>query len=215
MKNFESRRDRFNFFESFEKPLLNMTFRLEVPNFLPLCKKKDLPPFHFFLFHVSKSLSETQNFRYRLHNGQVIMIERIVPSYTTMSVDNLFNYTHLEYTPDLQGFIQRSLSAKEEVANSRELKNVGFSDDPRLMKDYFFITSIPWLDFTAIEHPVYKFRSNDIPSIAWGKFQVKGDVIEMPFAVQAHHGFVDAYHIHLLAEAMKANIKETIAALDV
>lgn len=210
MKNFESRRDRFNFFESFEKPQLNMTFRLEVPNFLSHCKKNNLPPFHFFLYHVSKSLSEIENFGYRIYQNEVISIDRFVPSYTIMSEDNLFNYTHLEYTHNLQDFIQRSLRAKDEVVNRKELSNVGISDDPRAMKNYFFMTSIPWLDFTAIEHPVFKFKSSDIPSIAWGKFKVNDDVIEMPFAVQAHHGFVDAYHIHLLAEAIKANLKASL-----
>lgn len=210
MKNFESRRDRFNFFESFEKPQLNMTFRLEVPNFLSYCKKKSLPPFHFFLYHVSKSLSEIENFSYRIYQEEVIRIDRFVPSYSIMSEDNLFNYAHLEYTHHLQDFIQRSLRARDQVVNRKELSNIGISDDPREMKNYFFMTSIPWLDFTAIEHPVFRLKSSDIPSIAWGKFKVNDDVIEMPFAVQSHHGFVDAYHIHLLAEAIKANLKASL-----
>jgi chloramphenicol O-acetyltransferase type A len=29
--------------------------------------------------------------------------------------------------------------------------------------------------------------------------------------VQAHHGFVDGYHVHLLAEAIAARIAKTIA----
>lgn len=208
MKNFEKRRDRFEFFESFDKPLLNITFRMKVPDFRKFCKEKGLPPFHFFLYHVTKSLVSIENFSYRIHEGEVIQINRYVPSYTTLSPDNLFNYTNLEYTPDIKVFIERSLKARNEVLNTSELSNAGFGLSPRELKDHFFITSIPWLDFTAIEHPVYRFKSADIPAIAWGKFQDKDSCIEIPFAVQAHHGFVDAYHVHLLAEEISSSITQ-------
>ena len=50
MENFEKRRDRFEFFEGFENPLLNLSFDLEVKDFRPFCKANNLPPFHFFLY---------------------------------------------------------------------------------------------------------------------------------------------------------------------
>lgn len=210
LTEFEKRRDRFEFFEGFEKPLLNITFRLRVPDFRKHCSENGLPPFHFFLYMVTKSLVGIENFRYRIHDGEIILIDKIIPSYTTLSEGNLFNYTNLEFTSDLKEFIQRSLNARNEVLHRTELSNAGFGLSPRELKNHFFITSIPWLDFTAIEHPVYQFKSSDIPSIAWGRFNDHLEGIEMPFAVQAHHGFVDAYHIHLLSETIQKNIREAI-----
>lgn len=61
MHAFELRRDRFEFFETFEKPLLNITFRMDVPNFLGHCKKQGLRPFHFFLYHVTRALTSIGN----------------------------------------------------------------------------------------------------------------------------------------------------------
>ena len=49
MHNFLKRKDRFEFFNSFENPLLNLTFKLETEDFLTYCKSHNLPPFHFFL----------------------------------------------------------------------------------------------------------------------------------------------------------------------
>jgi chloramphenicol O-acetyltransferase type A len=70
----------------------------------------------------------------------------------------------------------------------------------------FFIT---WLDFTSIQHPVGRFKSNDIPSLAWGKISELGNgKISLPFSVQAHHGFVDGYHVHLLSEQIKRSLKD-------
>jgi len=67
MKNFEKRRDRFEFFESFENHLLNISFDLEMKDFRPFCKANQLPPFHVFLHSLFSSLNEIDNFKYRFH----------------------------------------------------------------------------------------------------------------------------------------------------
>lgn len=212
MNNFEKRRDRFAFFENFASPVLNLTFRLEVSDFLTYCKKKELPPFHFFLFHLFQSVMKVENFSYRIYQDEIIQIARPIPSYTVLNKEGLFNYTRFEYSEEREIFIKRSLMAKEEAMKASQLIHTGAELDERSLKNYIFITSIPWLDFTSIQHPVFKFKSADIPSIAWGKFTRESDgKISMPFSVQAHHGFVDGYHIHLLAEALKEEIEKGIS----
>lgn len=210
MENFLKRKDRFDFFESFESPLLNITFRLETVDFLPFCKANNFPPFHFFLFHLFKSLGQSENFRYRIYEGEVIKIDDYVASYTAMGPDSLFNYTRFVNSPDMEEFIRRSIDAKKEVETKTELVNTGVELTDRELKNYVFITSLPWLDFTAIEHPIYRHKSNDIPAIAWGKFTAKDGVLSMPFSVQAHHGFVDAVHIYQLSEKIRENIRLTV-----
>ncbi len=212
MENFEKRRDRFELFESMESPLLNLTFSLEVPEFRTFCKDHGYPPFHFFLFVLFKSLMKIENFRYRIFKGEVIKIDRLIPSYTVMNDDFILNFTRFEHSADLNTFIERSLAAREESTRSKELLHSAEEFTEREIKDYVFITSIPWLDFTSIQHPVKKYKSADIPSIAWGKFKPLGNGnISMPFSVQAHHGFVDGYHIHLLAEEIAQEIKRQIS----
>lgn len=213
MNNFEKRRDRFEFFDSFENPLLNLTFKLEIPDFLPYCKSKQIPPFHFFLYCLNQALLKNENFLYRIFEGKVIKIEKIIASYTVMNTEGLFNYTRFENTSDRELFIKRSLAARDETVISTALVNTGVELTEREMKDYIFITSLPWLDFTSIQHPVFKFKSADIPSVAWGKFSPDGNgKINFPLSVQVHHGFVDGYHIHLLGESLKNEIAQNIEA---
>lgn len=208
MKNLEKRRDRFDFFERFEKPQLNVTFKLTVPDFIPYCKKNNLPVFHFFLFQVFKAATQIDNFLYRIYQGEVIKIDTPIASYTSMSEGNLFNYTQFEHSNDMKTFIERSLVAKEETQVTSKLINTGLEMSEREMKNYFFITSLPWLEFTHLEHPVFKFKSADIPSLSWGKFNPEAGKLTMPFSIQAHHGFVDAYHMHLFSETIAKNIEE-------
>lgn len=209
MENFEKRRDRFELFDNMENPLLNLTFNLEVPDFRPFCKEHNLPVFHFFLYVLFKSLMKVDNFRYRIYQGQVIKIDRLIPSYTVMNEDQVLNFTRFEHSSDLRTFIARSLLAREESTKSQKLLHTAGEFSEREIRDYVFITSIPWLDFTSIQHPVAKFKSADIPSIAWGRFKtLENGKMSMPFSVQAHHGFVDGFHIHQLAETITQSIGE-------
>lgn len=211
MENFEKRRDRFELFDSMESPALNITFKLEVPDFRPFCKEKGYPPFHFFLYYLFKALMNVKNFRYRVYQGEVILIDRMIPSYTILNEENIFNFTRFEFSEDVSEFIKRSLSAKEESMKAKELIHSASDVSARDLKDYIFITSLPWIDFTSIQHPVGKFKSADIPSLAWGKFTTLPEgKISMPFSVQAHHGFVDGYHIHLFSEEIHKVIAEAI-----
>lgn len=210
MKNFEKRRDRFEFFESFENPLLNLSFDLEVKDFRPYCKSQGIPPFHFFLYCLIHSFNELDNFKYRILEGEVIKVDELFGSYTVLNEENLFNYTRFKIDQDLKVFLKNSLESKKEAESSLGLINTGIELSPREMKNYIFITSIPWLRLTSIEHPIYKYKSADIPSVAWGKFSdpSSSSVMTIPFSVQAHHGFVDAYHINLFAELLKKKIQQ-------
>jgi chloramphenicol O-acetyltransferase len=73
---------------------------------------------------------------------------------------------------------------------------------------------MPWLKLSAIEHPIYEHKSYDIPSLAWGRYSApRADgKLSMTMAVQAHHGFIDGYHVHLLAEAIGERIAQTLAS---
>ncbi len=212
MINFENRRDRFELFNSMENPAINITFNMEVPEFRPFCKANGHPPFHFFLYVLFNSLMKVENFRYRIYKDEVIKIDRLIPSYTVMNQNQVLNFTRFEHSEDLKTFIERSLAAKDESTTADKLLHSATNFSEREIKDYVFVTSIPWLDFTSIQHPVMKFKSADIPSIAWGKFKESGaGKLTMPFSVQAHHGFVDGYHIHLLAEEIANQIKILIS----
>jgi chloramphenicol O-acetyltransferase len=214
MQNFEKRRDRYNAFASFEKPLVNLSFELEVPEFRPFCKQHGLPPFHFFLYHVLHALEGIDNFMYRVHRGEVIKIKDFWASYTVINQDQNLNFARFEMTPDLQEFVARSVAAKQVAEASTEIINTSEALSEYDQRRNIHITCMPWLKLTSIEHPIYKHKDYDIPSLAWGRFsdQRADGKLAMTMSVQAHHGFVDGYHIHLLAQAIAARIAQTMAS---
>ncbi len=212
MHNFEKRRDRYNAFASFENPLVNLSFELEVPDFRSYCKAKQLPPFHVFLYCVLNSLREIDNFMYRIYEGEVIKIDDFMASYTVLNQDNNVNFARFTRSSDLHEFVARSVAAKKFAEASDVLVNTTEALSPMEKKRNIHITCMPWLKLVAIEHPIYHHKSYDIPSVAWGRFSdPRADgKLAVNMSVLAHHGFVDGYHVHLLAQAIAARVAKII-----
>lgn len=211
MNNFEKRKDRFEFFETFESPALNLTCEIECPNFLPYCKEKGLPVFHFFLYCVTETLRQSENFQYRIVDGKVSKMDSLFISYTVMNEIGLFNFTKFERVLNRAEFIKTSIANASKSSKTNELVNTGHELKESELKKFVFITSLPWLKFTSIQHPAFKLKSSDIPSLAWGKFEVLDEkTLTMPFSVQAHHGFVDGIHVHEFFETLKQVVKDNI-----
>ena len=211
MHNFERRRDRFALFDSMDSPAVNLSFTMTLPELRPWCKNQGLRPFHVLLWAVLRAVLKSENFRYRVLDGEVICIDRLTPSYTVVNQHNDLNFVLFDWTDDLRQFVARSVAAGASVASMTALNLPPMT--PREAKEQVFITCIPWLDFSAIQHPMMSVRNPDVPSIAWGKFRDGADgQLLVPFSVQAHHGFVDGFHIHQLAQQIAAELHAVMAA---
>ena len=207
MHNFEKRRDRFDLFNRMDSPAVNLCFTLDLPDYRPWCKHHKLPPFHVLLFAVLRAILKIDNFRYRVFEGDVIRIDRLMPSFTVVNHNNDLNFALFDWSDDLREFVARGIAARDEASSMTALNNSYAALSPRQVKDQVFITCIPWLDFTAIQHPTATLGSPDIPSRAWGKFRDgPAGRLHLPFSVQAHHGVVDGFHIHLLAQQIAAEL---------
>lgn len=169
MHNFEKRRDRFDLFNRMDSPAVNLCFTLDLPDYRPWCKQQNLPPFHVLLFAVLRSILKIDNFRYRVFEGEVIRIDRLMPSFTVVNHNNDLNFALFDWSDDLREFARRGVQAREQACAMTGLNNAYAALSPRACKDQVFITCIPWLDFTSIQHPTATLGAPDIPSLAWGR----------------------------------------------
>lgn len=210
MQNFERRRDRFEFFDRMASPAVNLCFTMDLPDFRPWCKQQGLAPFHVLLCAVLRAVLQVENFRYRVFDGEVICIDRLIPSFTVVNQHHDLNFAQFDWSDDVREFVARGQAAREEAGNMLEMNLKYRSMSPRDAKDQVFVTCMPWLDFTSIQHPMMSLATPDIPSLAWGKFKDGPDGLQVPFSVQAHHGFVDGYHIHQFARQIAAELEAII-----
>lgn len=213
MQHFERRRDRFDLFDRMESPAVNLCFTLELPDFRPWCKEQGLAPFHVLLCAVLRAVLQVENFRYRVLDGEVIRIDRLRPSFTVMNQHGDLNFAQFDWADDVREFVACGQAARDEAATMTALNAKLAGMSPREAKEQVFVTCMPWLDFTSIQHPTALLATPDIPSLAWGRFRSGSEAgsLLLPFSVQAHHGFVDGWHIHLLARQVATELAAIMA----
>lgn len=208
MERFDRRRDRFALFDAMDSAAVNICFPLELPDFRPWCREAGLAPFHVLLCAVLRSVLKLENFRYRVLDGEVIRIARLHPSFTVVNQHNDLNFAQFDWSDDLREFVARGVAAREQASSMAALNMEYAARTPLQAKEQVFVTCIPWLAFTSIQHPSASLAQPDIPSIAWGKYRdAPNGRLELPFAVQAHHGFVDGFHIHQLARQITGELE--------
>ena len=115
--------------------------------------------------------------------------------------DGNFNFCTVPFQADFRDYLKQSLETKAAMEHAP-----GLAHDEEGRIDYLFITSIPWMRFTSIQHPVFDLAKMHVPSFAFGKFHVENGKIRFPFSVQAHHGFVDGLHMYQLEVALKQQL---------
>lgn len=72
--------------------------------------------------------------------------------------------------------------------------NITIKDEPG-RDDLLYITSIPWISFTNITHPIQMTPVDSIPRISWGKYFEESGKVKLPLSVQVHHALVDGIHV--------------------
>jgi len=97
--------------------------------------------------------------------------------------------TRVGYVKDSKSFIENAMEIKENMRTNPSFEDEGDRDD------YLFLSAIPWVSFTGIQHAMHYHPSDSVPRISWGKFFEQNDKILMPLAIQAHHALVDGRHM--------------------
>lgn len=208
LKHFESRRDRWEFYNAFSSPFLNITLRFECADFMTACKAKGVPVFHFLLHQICRATLATPAFRLRWNGKEIVEEKTLHPSYTVTSPDGALNFATFDFADDWTEFLERSLAAKAKAEAAPRLQ----LDAPGRV-DYLFCTCMPWFDFTSIQHPVDAKQNHTIPSYAIGRIRGKDGRLEMPLSIQVHHGLVDGAHVREFLANLERGIEDAAERL--
>ncbi|WNJ18482.1 chloramphenicol acetyltransferase [Pontibacter sp. G13] len=183
-----ARRQHFEFFTSLDYPPFNLTAMVDIAPLSRFAKARNWSIFRTVLYLTSRAANEIPEFRQRIRGEDIVEHEVVHPSYTSMTDANVFSFTEVDYQPDIEQFFAECLAAESAVKSEASLE-----DDPN-RDDYLFLSCVPWVHFTSFVHPVHISGVDSVPRITWGKHVWKGDRLEMPLSMQAHHALVDGWH---------------------
>lgn len=197
------RKTHYDFFKRMDYPQYNICAPVDITNFLRRVKEQQISFYYAMIYVATHVLNQVENFRYRIRGEQVVLHDKIHPSFSDLSKgSDLFKMVTVDMEDSLLDFVQRAEKKSKNQKGYFVLKDVEGRDD------LTYITCCPWVSFTNLSHTISFNKDDSIPRLEWGKYYQDGNTILMPFSVQAHHSFVDGVHMGQYFQRLQAYLNE-------
>jgi len=200
------RKQHYDLYKNVTFPHFGVTVPVDITVLRNFCKRENLSIFKVLMYLSLRTVNRIQNFRTRIRQEGVVEHGIVHPRFTTLLKNDLYSYCEAEYTEDPFQFIKNCDEALAEL-NDRPLL---FPSPER--DDVVSVTSLPWMSYTAIQHPIQTNPVNSLPWICWGKHYPAGDKILLPLSFQCHHGLADGVHIGRFYELIQTDL-DTVEAV--
>lgn len=195
----EHRRKHFEFFSKMSQPHFNICSRVDISRLLPALRAAACRFTPAIVYCIARTANEIPAFRQRIRGEQVVEHGLVHPSFTVLTeASDVFSFCTVSYQSDYQAFNRRALERMEAMQQNPSLEDEAGRDD------YLYLSSIPWVSFTSLQHAMHYHPADSVPRIAWGKFFEEGDKVWLPLSVQAHHALVDGRHAGLYFEKIQS-----------
>lgn len=180
------RRKHYEFFRQMDQPHFNITANVEITSLIRFLRQQHLPFSASVVYAIAHTANIIPAFRQRIRGEQVIEHNKVSPSFTVQTkASEVFSFCFVDYQPRYSQFVA---DAQEQI---RQMQESPSFEDEAGRDDYLFLSSIPWIAFTGVQHAMHYTPVDSVPRITWGKYFDNGRQLVMPLSVQAHHALVD------------------------
>jgi chloramphenicol O-acetyltransferase type A len=196
------RKDSFEFFKTYQDPQFSICANVTITRAYEFFQAHGISRFIGMLWLISDAANAIEEIRCRIRGEDVVVHQRVHPSFTWLKDDKTLTFCQAEYVQDVATFfrnVQKSIAGVE--------PNPGVADKKET-DDVLYISCVPWINFTSVTHPFRTDDTRSIPRITWGKFFKDRDQWLMPVSIQLHHGLADGYHIGLFLEHLQAALDQ-------
>ena len=177
-------------FKKYPAHYYSVTSKIDITKFITYIKTNNLPFFISLIYLVTKALNQIEEFRLREVNNEVVLYDVIHPAYTVMTDSGVYDNCDNNYFDNYQDF----KVAAEKAINKAKIgvrEDTSYNDYSRL--DQFYISSLPWIDFTSVTQPMPDDATITVPRIVWGKYHQVDDKVMLTISIQVSHMLVDGY----------------------
>lgn len=146
------------------------------------------------LYFVTTALNNIEEMRLRVENNEVVLYDVVNPAYTVMTGDGVFDNCDSLYDKNYDKFYELAKIAIDK-RNKHIDEDASYNDLSKF--DQYYITSLPWIDFDSMIHPMPNDDSSYVPRICWGKYYQIDNEYYIDFNIQVSHALVDGYPLSL------------------
>ena len=209
-----SRYSSFKYFSNFDNPCYGFNVEIDITKIFYLTKYRQESIFINLLYIVCLSLNEIPEMRMRLlDDGRLIIHDIINPGYLVMTDSGAFENCGHKMSPNYETFYNRASKEIESNKHKKKIREV-YNDSSRLF-DEFYITCIPWLEFTSISHPIptHSKGLQSVPRVTWSKFYEKNNRVFTTLNINVSHALVDGKQLSDAFLLIQENLNKTSSLL--
>lgn len=193
------RQAHFDYFNTMADPYAGVTVEVEAARFLAACERKTLPFFLSFLYCAGRAANRVPQLRQRILDGRPVEFRHCDTSHTVMRADGTYSYCRLNCMQPFEDYLPAALLRQDEARESGSL------DDGEDALSLLFISTLPWLRYTAIRQPVPSPADSN-PRITWGRYTQSGGQVLLPVTLLANHALVDGAHMAAFYAALEEEL---------
>ena len=164
----------YNWFKSFSNSTYSCNVVMDVTKLVKHTKIKKESFFIDLLYIVLKGLNSIEEMRMRLVDDKAVIYNDINPAFTVMTKTGTFENVRCKNYKDFKTFYKIVSEEIEKAKIQSQIKQENYN--PQNCYNEYYITCLPWIDFTQITHPIPDDKSSQcIPRICWSKYTEKND----------------------------------------
>lgn len=190
----DKRRKHFEYFQGFANPYTSVTVPCDIT---PLKGRR--PFFLYLLYCAIRAANAVPELRRRIIDGRVVEFDSCPSSHTVALPDGTYCYCELDCDKPFADFLPYAQAKVERAKASGALDD---AEPDRL----FFVTSLPWLSFTAISLPT-PFPPDSNPRITFGKAYEHDGRYLVPVNLTVNHALVDGLGMAEFFRALEENCR--------
>jgi len=196
------RREHFEVFKNFDEPLFGITVKVECSAAYKKAKELGYSFSNYYLYLSLRAVNEIEEFRYRIEDDKVYCYDSVDAGPTIFREDETYGCGYMPYNEDIAGFMIQANTEVERVKAERGLK---FQPSGENIIHY---STLPWADFTSVNHARILSVGRSIPKITFGKVMRDGDKMWMPVDIHANHALMDGFHVGKFIEHFQKLLNE-------
>ncbi len=200
----------FRFFLGFEQPFFNVCAPVDVSRTLELCRASGRSFFLVSWWLCLRAAEAVEPLRCRLRGDRVWVHDALDVGVTVLRDDESFRFCYLDRAPTFDAFAR---GAERAIAAARAAPADAPLEPRPDRDDLLHGTVLPWLPFTSISHARRLPAGDSVPKLAFGKYERRGDRVDMPVSLEVHHALVDGLHAGRFFERFAALLAAPVAEL--
>ncbi len=186
------REKTYNWFKTFSNSTYSCNVVMDVTKLIKYTKEHNESFFTNLLYIVVKGLNSIDEMRMRLVDEEPVIFEEINPAFTVMTKTGTFENVRFKNISDYKEFYKIAHEKIDKAKNQIEIEKEEYN--PKNCYDEYYITCLPWVEFTQLTHPIPDDKSSQcIPRICWGKYYEENGKYKMNLNITVSHIFVDGY----------------------